>query len=121
VNTKLQRVMDTLAEVENQPVEAAQEEESLAESLVKEEQPPEITQYVEPVASPIDANEQVINPIQADEKPGTEPGSAEQLTHIIDLAEQAIALRAATSIETTRESTELSDLEARIFSSGDQT
>ena len=123
VNTKLQRVMDTLAEVENQPVEAAQEEESLAESLVKEEQPPEITQYVEPVASPIDANEQVINPIQADEKPATapEPGSAEQLTHIIDLAEQAIALRAATSIETTRESTELSDLEARIFSSGDQT
>lgn len=118
VNTKLQRVMDTLAEVENQPVEAAQEEEPLAESLVKEEQPPEITQFVEQVTSPIDANERVINPIQADEKPASapEPGSAEQPTDIIDLAEQAIQ-----SIETTRQSTELSDLEARIFGSGDQT
>ena len=123
MNNKLQRVMDTLAEVENRPVEAAQEEEPLAGSLVKEEQPPEITQFVEQVTSPIDANEQVINPVQADEKPATapEPGPAEQPTHIIDLAEQAIALRAATSIETTRQSTELSDLEARIFSSGDQT
>ena len=118
VNTKVQRVMDTLAEVENQPVEAAQEEEPLAESLVKEEQPPEITQFVEQVTSPIDANAQVINTIQADEKPATapEPGSAEQPTDIIDLAEQAIQ-----SIETTRQSTELSDLEARIFGSGDQT
>jgi hypothetical protein len=88
---------------------------------VKEEQPLEITQFVSQIISPIDANEQMVDPIQADEKPGPEPGSAEQLTHIIDLAEQAIALRAATSIETTRESTELSDLEARIFSSGDQT
>jgi flagellar biosynthesis/type III secretory pathway protein FliH len=118
VNTKLQRVMDTLAEVENQPVEVPQEEEALAELPVEQEQSPEITQVEEQVDVPVDADEQLINPVQMDEQPAVAPtsGSTEQPTDIIDLAEQAIQ-----SIETTRQSTELSDMEARIFGSGGQT
>lgn len=118
VNTKLQRVLDTLAEVEAQPVEAPQEEELLAELPISEEKPTEIPQGEEQANASVDTNEQRINSTLSDEQSaGTQEAEpTEQSSDIIDQAEQAIQ-----SIETTRQSAELSDLESRIFGSGGQT